>query len=111
MGKGERGNLCSKHPTNPPPHPKNDMEERDILKKAIIHYTATHQKRKAVEEMGELIVELSREADGRSGDADIITEIADVKIMMAQLSLIYGETDIEAEVHRKLQRLAKTLGE
>lgn len=72
---------------------------------ALRHYGAEHQKKKAIEEMGELITALAREQDGRATPEDVITEIADVQIMLYQLSLMYGPNNINKEIDRKQFRL------
>ena len=76
---------------------------------AIQIYGEEHQKRKAIEELGELITALAREADGRSSSEEIITEIADVDIMLEQLKLIYGIDACLRERKRKLERLLKRI--
>ena len=72
---------------------------------AVHHYGAEHQKKKAIEEMGELITAISREQDGRATTEQVITEIADVQIMMRQLALIYGIDAVANEIDRKQRRL------
>lgn len=72
---------------------------------AVKHYGPEHQKKKAIEEMGELTTALSREQDNRATRKDVITEIADVTIMMRQLSAIYGYDAVEKEITRKQKRL------
>jgi len=72
---------------------------------AVHHYGPEHQKRKAIEEMGELITELEREQDGRTTPEKVITEIADVHLMIRQLMLIYGIEPCLAEYDRKQRRL------
>lgn len=76
---------------------------------AVHHYGAEHQKRKAIEEMGELITALSREQDGRATEHDVITEIADVSIMMCQLMEIYGDEKCQQEIKRKQARLIRRI--
>lgn len=70
---------------------------------------AEHQKKKAIEEMGELITAISREQDGRATTEQVITEIADVQIMMRQLSLIYGIDAVANEIDRKQRRLLRRM--
>ena len=77
---------------------------------AISHYGKEHQKKKAVEEMAELITALSREQDGRATEHDVITEIADVSIMMCQLMEIYGPEKVQQEIERKQLRLMRRIG-
>ncbi len=74
---------------------------------AVRHYGAEHQKKKAIEEMGELITALSREQDGRATPEEVITEIADVQIMVRQLALIYGPDKVAKEIDRKERRLIR----
>lgn len=76
---------------------------------AVAHYGKEHQKKKAVEEMGELITALSREQDGRATPADVITEIADVQLMIRQLMIIYGVEKCVNEYERKQRRLLRRI--
>lgn len=76
-----------------------------IARMAINKFGLESQKRMAVEEAAELINALMKESRGRVNDADIITEIADVQIMMEQLAIIYGYDKVAQERERKLDRL------
>ena len=76
---------------------------------AVHHYGAEHQKKKAIEEMGELITAISREQDGRATTEQVITEIADVQIMMRQLALIYGIDAVAKGIDRKQRRLLRRI--
>ena len=76
---------------------------------AVHHYGVEHQKKKAIEEMGELITAISREQDGRATTEQVITEIADVQIMMRQLALIYGIDAVANEIDRKQRRLLRRM--
>lgn len=76
---------------------------------AVAHYGKEHQKKKAIEEMGELITALSREQDGRSTVHDVITEIADVHLMIRQLEIIYGVKDCLDEYDKKQRRLLRRM--
>lgn len=71
----------------------------------VEHFGVEHQKIKAIEEMGELITALSREQDGRVTPKQVITEIADVAIMIRQLTEMYGRDTVENEIQRKIRRL------
>lgn len=71
---------------------------------AVNYYGPEHQKRKAVEEMGELITALSREQDGRATPEQVITEIADVHLM-----IIYGLDACLKEYDRKQRRLLRRM--
>lgn len=85
------------------------MKIWSVLSLAIENYGIEHQKKKAVEEMGELITALAREQDGRATPDQVITEIADVQILMRQLATIYGEQAVQKEFERKVRRLSRRM--
>lgn len=65
------------------------MSYVETLKKAIDTYSPVMQSVVAMEEMGELIQEISKDLRGK-GDIDhMAKEIADVQIMLDQLSMIH----------------------
>ena len=85
------------------------MKYKETLQKAILQYGYTAQTTMAVEEMAELLNALAKERRGRATQKDIVTEIADVTIMMWQLALMYGEQSVEMEIERKIERLKERL--
>ena len=85
------------------------MKHEETFQKAILKYGCTAQITMAVEEMAELLNALAKERRGRATRDDIVTEIADVTIMMWQLSLIYGEQSVEMEIERKIKRLQERI--
>ena len=56
-----------------------------------------------------MITAISREQDGRATPEQVITEIADVQIMMRQLALIYGIDAVAEEIDRKQRRLLRRI--
>lgn len=91
-----------------PKAPHNDSladHRREICLRAIDHFGTEHQKWKMVEELGELLVEIAREHTGRGDKEAIREELADVIIMCEQLRLIYGGTETDAWIAKKLERL------
>ena len=92
------------------------MLEEQIYKKAIEEYGAFLQTVVAIEEMAELQKELSKalrmNLDRKNHD-EIVEEIADVEIMLAQLKIIFEITDEELDGYKryKLQRLERNLKE
>ena len=75
------------------------------LRKISGYYGLEHQKRKAIEELGELIVAIARD-----DDENIIEEIADVMVMMMQLEILLDCDEevcqiIEEKVNRQIQRI------
>jgi len=84
-----------------------------LLRRALLHFTHKHQISKAIEELGELITAIGRYDQNSVGDKNataVIEEIADVKIMMDQLALIFGPLEVQRVEQEKLERLAKTIG-
>lgn len=82
------------------------------LDRIIDHYGRGHQIDKAVEELGELIVAIAKErgaqklrqVDSRHR-ADVIEEIADAKVTIAQLEIIYScREEVERMMNYKIQR-------
>lgn len=83
------------------------------LEKAIETYGKDMQLNVAVEEFSELIKEICKNKRGRDNRDNIIEEMADCQIMLAQIQIIF---DIDAEeisnkVIEKLERLEKRLAE
>lgn len=59
----------------------------------------------AIEEMGELLVAINHHKRGRVDVSAVQEEIADVKIAMDQLAMIYGEEGVSEFEKKKLARL------
>jgi len=86
---------------------------REILEQAIAHYGRSTQMLMAIEEMAELTKALCKHFRATDNDTYSLTvknireEMADVRIMLEQLEIMFGTVyDEEAE---KLYRLAKRL--
>lgn len=77
-----------------------------IYEKAVKHYGADSQISKAIEEMAELMMELARYQNGEDNVSLIGDEIADVKIMLEQLIVIFGsQSFVNQSIGTKLHRL------
>lgn len=85
------------------------MTHEEIYKKAVETYGVESQIKMAIEEMAELMNALMKLARGRITTAGVNTEIADVKIMMEQLAIIFGQEDVQEEVEYKTNRLKERL--
>lgn len=85
-------------------------DERFILCKAIDTYGVDAQCKMAIEEMSELTKELCKYFRGADNDDYIAEEVADVRIMLDQLCIMFG-IEIRAQRHRteKLERLRRRL--
>lgn len=86
------------------------MTDDEIYLLAEITYGAQSQIDKAIQECAELILALSKWGENRAEKAEVVDEIADVKIMMRQLELIFGvEDDVSKRVEYKVRRLRRRL--
>lgn len=82
------------------------MTNREILENALMTYGAKAQILMVMEEMAELQKELCKNIRGKSNVANIAEEIADVQIMLEQMTLLYNcEHAVEANREYKLMRL------
>jgi NTP pyrophosphatase (non-canonical NTP hydrolase) len=76
-----------------------------IFQRAVDHYGVARQLSQAEEEAVELAHELIKLRHGKGDLAALISEIADVEIMCAQLRVIYGDHEIDKAIDAKLTRL------
>ena len=86
-----------------------EIEKEELYLKAIDTWGQMPQINMVNEECGELITSLARYLRGRDTVDDVITEVADVSIMMEQMAVLFGKEQFEKEKERKLQRLKERL--
>lgn len=87
----------------------SNEEKKKIYNRALNQWGLVNQVFMVVEECGELLNVLAKAKRGRVTQEEIITELADVSIMVEQMAFFYGEKDFIAEKERKLERLKKKL--
>lgn len=85
------------------------MNKKELLKKTIESFGVNHQIDIAIEEMAELTKELIKFKRGKSNKYEIQEEIADVRIMIEQLRIIFDRGVVKHEEGLKLIRLSKTI--
>ena len=85
------------------------MDYTKICSDALERYGIVSQVGMMEEEMNELSIALHHFQRGRATVDEVITEIADVAIMVYQMALLFGKEGVDKEVERKLQRLEKKL--
>lgn len=86
------------------------MSYTETLKKAIDKYSPVMQSVVAMEEMGELIQEISKDIRGKGDVEHMAEEIADVQIMIDQLCMIHDcSLKVGAYKAAKVERLRKNL--
>lgn len=86
-------------------------DQKAICRVAVHHFGTDAQVDKAIEECLELALILQRlkQKDRPVAPVHIITEIADVAVMVEQLAIIYGPTAVSEQVELKLRRLAQKI--
>jgi phosphoribosyl-ATP pyrophosphohydrolase len=85
------------------------MKHREQLQRIIQHYGKENQMLKAVEESTELSLALQHHWSGKAGKSEVITEIADMMILCNQMALLFGESEVELEIDRKIKRTIKRM--
>jgi hypothetical protein len=80
-----------------------------IFKHALFHFGEGHQVLKAIEELGELSVELARFKRCPDNIIECIDEIADCYVMLAQLREIFGADRIDQRILEKTERLKRLI--
>jgi len=63
----------------------------------------------AIEECAELIASLKHYKRGKAGEAEIIAELADVTLMVGQLTWMFGAARVDEAIAEKLHKLKKLL--
>ena len=87
-----------------------NKEKCEIYKAALEKYGVGAQIGMLTEECGELLSAINKFNRSRCSRDDVLTELADVSIMVEQLSLIYGGYDkFLEEKDKKLTRLLKRI--
>ena len=96
-------------------------QEEKVLHKAIEVYGRIPQIDMMIEEMSELTKALCKykrayfDVAETAMPTDIVDnvyeEIADVKIMIRQMEMIFGESNVEAEMREKIERLERNLND
>lgn len=84
-------------------------QTKEIYQRALSLYGIVAQKWVFVEECGELLNAIAKLKRGRSTREEIITELADVHIMVEQMAFFFGWVEFEDEKERRLQRLWERL--
>lgn len=87
------------------------MTQKEVMRKAIETYGEEAQLWMVVEEMSELQKEICKYKRGKKNQEEMTDEIADVLIMIEQLSIICGITidSVRERVDYKIDRLEERL--
>ena len=87
------------------------MRYREIYAKTISKWGEKAQYEQTVEECAELIASLQHFARGKVDKETVINELADVFLMIGQLTYMFGEDQLSAAVEKKIAKLNLLLEE
>ena len=85
------------------------MKYTGIYRAALEKWGEEAQYDQAIEECAELITALKHYKRNRVGRQEVVDELADLTLMIGQLSWMFGEEDVEAAVADKLKKLGALL--
>lgn len=77
----------------------------EVYRASLEKWGAEAQYDQAVEECAELIAVLKHFRRGKVGEAEVVSELADVVLMAGQLAYMFGEEKVEQAVEEKLRKL------
>jgi NTP pyrophosphatase (non-canonical NTP hydrolase) len=85
------------------------MQLEQIYQATIDKWGEEAQFDQAVEECAELITALKHYRRGKIDKQAVITELADVTLMLGQLSWMFGTKDVDEAIKSKLKKLDQLL--
>jgi NTP pyrophosphatase (non-canonical NTP hydrolase) len=85
------------------------MELEQIYQATLEKWGEEAQYDQAVEECAELIAALKHFRRGKIDKQTVIDELADVSLMLGQLSWMFGQAEVEDAITAKLAKLDKLL--
>lgn len=85
------------------------QERIDLYEKAIGAWGVPNQVMMVMEESGEMLNALAKFNRGRSTEDEIVTELADVWILMEQMAVVFGWDKFQQQKEYKLQRLQERI--
>jgi NTP pyrophosphatase (non-canonical NTP hydrolase) len=87
-----------------------EKEKRiELYQKALSKWGVLAQQKMLMEEVGELFSAIGKFDRMRVEEKDVITELADVSIMVEQMATLFGYEAFEKEKEYKLNRLKERL--
>ncbi len=85
------------------------MPIEEIYQATIAKWGEDAQYDQAVEECAELITALKHYRRGKIDKQALVEELADVTLMLGQLSWMFGQQQVDEAIERKLAKLDKLL--
>jgi NTP pyrophosphatase (non-canonical NTP hydrolase) len=105
----ERGDLVHRSDDPAETAPLFDARDRRTFERALDHWGIDAQVDKAEEEAFEFGAASKHYAQGRADVDELVDELADLQIMLAQLSQFLGRERVEQRVDEKMGRLRRRL--
>lgn len=87
------------------------LEDQELYRRTLAKWGVDAQYDQAVEECAELIAVLKHFRRGKADAERVIDELADVWLMVGQLSFMFGEDRVKQAVQAKLTKLEDLLAE
>lgn len=87
------------------------MKYREIYAKTISKWGEKAQYDQTIEECAELITSLQHFARGKVDEDAVVNELADVFLMVGQLTYMFGEDKLSESVEKKIAKLNALLEE
>lgn len=87
----------------------NENERLELYKRALSEWGIGPQVMMVMEETGEMLNAIGKYDRGRVDKDEVITELADVCIIMEQMATFFGWEEFKKEKERKLERLKERL--
>lgn len=84
-------------------------ERIELYKRALHDWGIGPQTKMVMEETGEMLNAIGKYDRGRVKESEVITELADVWIVMEQMAVFFGWEEFQKEKERKLERLKERL--
>ena len=81
------------------------MDYDEIYRWTLKKWGTEAQYDQAVEECAELIAVLKHFRRGKAGEEEVISELADVTLMLGQLTYMFGQEKVKQRVEEKLTKL------
>jgi len=88
---------------------KNMAGLEDIYRATLARWGVEAQYDQAVEECAELIAALKHFKRDRIGEEQVVAELADVTLMIGQLTWMLGEDRVQRAIEEKLAKLRRLL--
>lgn len=88
---------------------KTNQELEEIFQATLEKWGAEAQYDQMIEECAELIIALKHYRRGKIDREAVVDELADVTLMLGQLTWMFGPPIVEQSIQRKLEKLSELM--